>query len=94
MIGSKNTLTTRFEYESNSRTNNGGGLSLPSRGSKSSGNEITLQLSDTQLWSNSVINETRFEFQRESSSSTPSDAGPGISVQGVVKCGWVRRRQY
>ncbi|HEV2647101.1 MAG TPA: carboxypeptidase regulatory-like domain-containing protein [Acidobacteriaceae bacterium] len=87
MIGSKNTLTTRFEYESNSRTNNGGGLSLPSRGSKSSGNEITLQLSDTQLWSNSVINETRFEFQRESSSSTPSDAGPGISVQGVVNAG-------
>jgi hypothetical protein len=87
MIGAKNTLTSRFEYESNSRTNNGGGLSLPSLGSTSANNEVTLQLGDTQLLSNSVINETRFEFQRDSSSSTPFNAGPGISVQGVVNAG-------
>ncbi len=85
MIGAKNTLTTRFQYESNSMTNNGGGISLPSLGSNSSNSEVTLQLSDTQLWSNSVINETRFEYQRDTSSTTPFNAGVGVSVQGIVK---------
>jgi hypothetical protein len=87
MIGAKNTLTARFEYESNTGTNNGGGLSLPSRGDTSSSNETTLQLSDTQLWSNTVINETRFEFQRDSSSSTPFNAGPSVLVEGIVNSG-------
>jgi hypothetical protein len=84
MIGSKNTLTTRFQYESNSGTNNGGGISLPSLGDTSASNEVTLQLSDTQLWSNSVINETRFEYQRDKSSVTPFNTGTGVSVQGIV----------
>jgi Carboxypeptidase regulatory-like domain len=87
MVGSKNTLTARFEYESNTSTSNGGGNSLPTLGSKSNSSEITFQLSDTQLWSNSVINETRFEFQRDTSGSNPFNTSPGISVQGIVNAG-------
>jgi len=84
MIGKKNTLTTRFSYESNTSTNNGSGTSLPTLGGTSASSEVTLQVSDTQLLSNRIINETRFEFQRDNSSSTPFNPGPEVTVQGVV----------
>ncbi len=84
LIGPKNTLTSRFEYEAGSSTSSGGGNSLPSKGSNSSSAETTVQLSDTQLLSNSVINETRFEFQRDTSNSTPTNPGTAVSVQGTV----------
>jgi hypothetical protein len=84
LIGQKNTLTGRFAYESGTSSNRGGGSSLPSLGSDSSSSETTVQISDTQLLSSSVINETRFEFQRDSNSSTPVTPGARVSVQGTV----------
>jgi len=82
MVGSKNTLTARFEYESGNSTNNGSGSSLPSQGSKSSSSETTIQISDTQLISSRIINESRFEYQRDNSGSTPFSTAPTLSVQG------------
>jgi hypothetical protein len=87
MVGKKNTLTGRFQYESNTITNNGSGTSLPSTGSTTASNEATVQLSDTQLWSNSIINETRFEYQRDVSNATPFNPGTAITVQGIVTAG-------
>lgn len=84
LLGQKNTLTVRFQYESNTQTSNGTGTSLPSLGYTSGSNETTLQLSDTQLWSDRVINETRFEFQRATSNETPFNPGTEVSVQGVI----------
>ena len=82
MLGAKNTLTTRFGYEKGTNTNPGNGNSLPTQGSSSSSTETTIQLSDTQLLSDRVINETRFEFQHDSSNSTPVNPGTTVSVQG------------
>jgi hypothetical protein len=82
LIGQKNTLTTRFGYESGSNTNPGNGSTLPALGSSSNSAETTLQLSDTQLISDRVINETRFEYQRDSSNSTPFNTAPRVSVSG------------
>jgi hypothetical protein len=87
MLGQKNTLTTRFQYESNTSTNNGGGTSLPTTGYTAGSNETTVQLSDTQLWSTRVINETRFEYQRDTSTQTPFNAGTAISLPGIVTAG-------
>jgi hypothetical protein len=84
LLGSKNTLTLRFQYESGSSTSNGSGNSLPSLGNSSNSNEATIQVSDTQLISDKVINESRFEYQRSTSASTPFNTGVGVSVQGVV----------
>jgi len=86
-LGSKNTLTARFQYEKSTRTSNGGGTSLPTLGSSSSDSEVTLQISDTQLLSERVINETRFEYQHSPSSQTPINTGPRISVQGFFTGG-------
>ena len=84
LLGPKNTLTARFQYESSKSTNNGSGISLPSQGSNSASSETTLQLSDTQLWTDKIINESRFEYQRSTSNSTPLNSGVQVAVQGVV----------
>jgi hypothetical protein len=82
-LGEKNTLVTRFHYEVNDQSNVGvGGLVLPSAGYNSSTSETTLQVSDTQVLSPRVINETRFEYQRESATETALSTAPTIQVQG------------
>jgi len=42
----------------------------------------TVQISDTQLLSERVINETRFEYQHDGSSSTPLNPATTVSVSG------------
>ena len=82
MVGSHNTLTVRFESEHGSNTNNGSNNALPSQGSTSTSGDETIQVSDTQVLSDRVINETRFEWERETSNKTPFNIGTGVSVSG------------
>jgi hypothetical protein len=87
-LGEKNTLVTRFMYEENDQNNVGvGGLVLPSAGYNSSTSETTLQVSDTQIVSQRIINETRFEYQREAATETALNTTPTISVQGNFTAG-------
>jgi hypothetical protein len=82
-LGDKNTLVTRFEYYVNDQNNLGvGALNLPSTGYYSSATETTLQISDTQIVSPKVINETRFEYQRDGTTETANSTAPTIQVQG------------
>ncbi len=82
-LGDKNTLTARFQFERNASRNQGiGGSLLPSAGYDNTLQETTLQLSDTQIFSAKVINETRFEYQRPTSVTTPSSTAATINVQG------------
>lgn len=82
MIGSKNTLTARFAYERGTSSSSGSGITLPALGSSSNNAESTVQLSDTQVLSDKVINETRFEWQRDTTNSTPVSTAVGVNVQG------------
>src|SRR6202049_2881276 len=71
-VSKNNTLTVRYQYERNRQDNNGIGLfNLPSTGYNSLETEQTLQVSDTQILSPKIINETRFQFIRETSDQTP-----------------------
>lgn len=82
-LGEKNTLSTRFRYEQSDLSNQGiGNLSLPKTGYNTSSSEVTLQMTDTQVVSSRVINETRFEYERDHSSQTPLSKDPTIIVQG------------
>jgi len=82
-LGEKNTLVTRFMYEENDQNSVGvGSLVLPTAGYNSSTSETTLQVSDTQVLSQRVINETRFEYQRESATENALNTSPSIQVQG------------
>ena len=82
MIGTKNTFTARYSYETGNSTNPGGGNSLTTQKSSSTSADNTIQISDTQLLSNRVINETRFEFEHDSNSSTPVNPATQVSVEG------------
>jgi hypothetical protein len=82
MIGTKNTFTARYSYETSNSTNPGSGNSLTTQQSSSSSADNTIQISDTQLLSNRVINETRFEFEHGSNSSSPVNPAATVSVSG------------
>jgi hypothetical protein len=82
MIGTKNTFTARYSYETSNSTNPGGGNSLTTQASSSTSADNTIQISDTQLLSNRVINETRFEWEHTSNSSTPVNPATYVSVTG------------
>ena len=92
-IGDKNTLTARFQYEHNTLQNQGiGGLTLPSYGFNVGSSEATIQLSDTQIFSAKVINETRFEYQRPTSATTHHVQLRAIEYQRAGRLRWRRRR--
>lgn len=83
-VSKNNTLTVRYQYERNRQDNNGIGLfNLPSTGYNSLETEQTLQVSDTQILSPKIINETRFQFIRETSDQTPLSTAPTVNVQAA-----------
>ncbi len=88
LLGAKNTLMTRYQYESSSSSVKPTVSSaLLTAGSDSSSSDQDVQMSDTQLISSKVINETRFEYEHSSSQSNPLNTAPTISVQGYFNVG-------
>ncbi|MGF7179690.1 carboxypeptidase regulatory-like domain-containing protein [Tunturiibacter psychrotolerans] len=87
-LGDKNTLTVRYQYYVNGQNNNGiGNTNLPTSGYNTEATENTVQISDTQILSPRVINETRFEYQRDYSTQDPLSTDPTLSVQGIFTSG-------
>lgn len=87
-LGEKNTLTVRYQYYVNGTKNNGvGNTTLATAGYNSEATEHTLQVSDTQIVSSRVINETRFEYERDHSTQDPLSTDPTLSVQGIFTAG-------
>src|SRR6266550_1964826 len=79
-----NTLTTRYQYFRNTEENDGvGQLYLPSQGVSNSSTEHTFQISDTQILSPKVVNETRFQYLRENTRAVPISTDPTITVLGA-----------
>jgi hypothetical protein len=87
-VSTNNTLTARYQYERENETGNGiGQFNLQSLGFNQLNTENQLQISDTQIVNAKVINETRFQFIRETSDQTPQSTAPFISVQGAFNGG-------
>jgi hypothetical protein len=87
-VSANNTLTARYQFERENETNNGiGQFSLPSMGFNQQNREHQLQISDTQIINAKIINETRFQFVRETSDRTPQSTAPTISAQGAFTDG-------
>ncbi len=64
-----------------------GSTSLPSVASNSFSNENTVQLSDSQIINDHVVNETRFEYRRANTSTTPASTAPSLGVPGAFSGG-------
>jgi Carboxypeptidase regulatory-like domain/TonB dependent receptor len=81
-----NTLSVRYQYWRNNETDNlgnGGGFNLVSQATNLINAENTLQATDTQTISPSIINEVRFQYIRETESGTPTTTAPAINVPGA-----------
>ena len=82
-LGKNNTLMIRYQFTQNNQTNDGvGQFALPSQAYNVGNTEQTLQISDTQVLSPSVINETRFQYIRDRNNQTSQYFTPTISVLG------------
>ncbi len=87
-ISKNNTLTARYQFYRNTVDNSGvGGLYLEKQGINSTDTEHTFQISDTQVLSSKVINETRFQYLREYDRSVPLSTAPSIAVPGAFFAG-------
>ncbi len=87
-LGQNNTLTARYQYYVNGQQNAGiGNTNLPSVGFSTEVTQNTIQLSDTQIFGSKIINETRFEYQRDTSNRNPNSTAPTLSVQGIFTAG-------
>lgn len=82
-ISDSNTLMARYQFTHDHEENNGiGQLALPSQGYNQSEDEHTIQISDRQTISAHVINETRFEWQRNTTNQNSLFTTPVINVLG------------
>jgi hypothetical protein len=87
-ISPSNTLTARYRFFDQEEQNLGiGNLTLPDRGYAASKRRHTIQLSDTQVLSPSMINETRFQYIRTVTSNTANLGGAAIDVLGNFHTG-------
>src|SRR5580658_1127184 len=87
-LSPNNTLTFRYMYDRQKSTNNGvSQFALQTQGYNTLNQENTLQLSDTQILSPKVVNETRFEYIRDRDNQLPLFTTPTITVQGAFTGG-------
>jgi hypothetical protein len=71
-LSSKNVLTVRYQLWQNNDSNDGiGQFSLPSQAYSTNGTEHTIQVSDTQVFSEKIVNQTRLQYLHDSNNQTP-----------------------
>ncbi len=83
-----NTLSVRYNYFGTSETNDGiGTQSLPSQGYEFDRRHHLLQVSDTQVLSPRVVNETRFQYLHFHNTQLPQSFAPTLEVLGAFTGG-------
>jgi hypothetical protein len=83
-LGQKNTLTMRYQFYINDVRGSLNSTSLPSTSGSSNSQEHTVQLDDTQVISDKMVDETRFEYRRANSSAVPVSSAPGYGPAGTA----------
>ncbi len=88
-LGPKNTLTLRYQYFRNAITNAlGSSTAFPSLSTSTDTIEHTVQLDDTQVLTDHLVNETRFEYRRGNLLTTPLNSGPAFGVLASTAPGY------
>lgn len=83
-----NTLTVRYQYYRD--TENGtldSQFYLPTQAYSTKSTEDTVQVSDTQVFGAKIVNETRFQYNRDNNDQNPVDTNPAVSIPGVFTGG-------
>jgi hypothetical protein len=83
-LGKSNTLTVRDEFFRAVQTNAGlSALTLPSQAYNTHNLENTLQVSDSLVFSPSLVDEIRFQYRRIRIQQLPQSGLPAVTVQGA-----------
>ncbi|HLY18996.1 MAG TPA: carboxypeptidase regulatory-like domain-containing protein [Bryobacteraceae bacterium] len=87
-LNSKDTLVGRYRYEYSTLENQGIGVfTLPTRAYNVQSGEQSASLTNTIMVSSTVINETRFQFYRDTNLQLATDEASTISVLGAFTGG-------
>lgn len=86
-LGQKNTLTLRYQFFRNNVSGDIGNTSLPTQNATSNTIEHTVQVSDSQVINDRVVNETRFEWRRGVNTEKPVSAAPTYGVASDFSAG-------
>ena len=83
-LGSNNTLSVRYMFNREAETDSGvSQFALQTQGYNVANYENTLQVSDTQILSSKVVNETRFQYTADRDSQLAQNNTPTVTVQGA-----------
>jgi hypothetical protein len=83
-INSRNTFIARYSFNRNEAKNNGvGNFSLPERGFNFQSTNQNIQLTETAVLNAKTINETRFQFARNSNESLGTNTIPTLNVSAA-----------
>jgi len=81
-LGPKNTFTARYGFWAESEHNDLSNNSLPSASTHESNTDHTVQMSDAIIINDHIVNESRFQFERQNENHYPDSTATSISVQG------------
>ena len=88
MAGKNSTMIFRYIWENTQQVNGGiGQFALASQGFNSNSTIQTLQVSNSQVLSPRIVNDTRFQYVRSRTSQTPNSLDPAVVVQGAFTGG-------
>ena len=86
-INPNNTLVGRYSYAKTTRVTGVGGFSLPSRAYDTESTENNIQLTETAVINKTIVNETRFQFEHQSSLQNADNSIPTLEVQDAFTGG-------
>jgi len=87
-INTNNTLIVRYSYSRNSAENSGvSGFSLPERAFDTASTQQSFTVTETAILNASMINETRFQFNRNRNESFGDTTVPVLNVSGAFISG-------
>jgi hypothetical protein len=87
-LGQKNTLTVRYQFWRDSESGVlGSTYALPSQATGSTSYENTLQISDAEVINDHIVNETRFQYERDTSADIAASSAPQVQVPGYFFSG-------
>ncbi len=87
-LGQKNTLSLRYQfYRADNSNSLGGTTSLPTRATSSNSTSNAVQVDDTQIISDHLVNETRGEYRLRVSKGSPASTAPSFGAPGYFSGG-------
>ncbi len=87
-LSTNNTLTIFYQYWKNNDQNDGiSSFTLPSQGYNADSYEHQLQISDTQIFHDTIVNQTRFQYLRDYAANTPVSSAVAFNAPAYVSGG-------